>query len=48
VDKFHPLDNGAIQLIMVSMQNLQLLDNEDLSTYKDELENLNFQLSWVG
>lgn len=48
VDKFHPLDNGAIQLIMVSMQKLQLLDNEDLSTYKDELENLILQLSWVG
>jgi hypothetical protein len=42
VDKFNPLDDGAIQAIMSSMQNLQLLDSEDLSTYKDKLENLNF------
>ncbi len=48
VDKFHPMDNGAIQALMSSMQNLQLLDNEDLSVYKDKLENLNLQLSWVG
>jgi hypothetical protein len=48
VDKFHLLDDGAIQSIMSSVQNLQLLDSEDLSIYKDKLENLNLQLSWVG
>ncbi len=48
VDKFHPLDNGAIQSIMSSLQSLQLQDNEDLSTYKDKMDNLNMQLSWVG
>jgi len=47
VDKFYPLDNGTIQSIMSSMQNLQLSDSEDL-VYKDKLENLNLQLSWVG
>jgi len=30
------------------MQNLQLSDSEDLNVYKDKLENLNLQLSWVG
>jgi len=34
VDKFHPLDNGAIQSIMSSLQSLELQDNKDLSTYK--------------
>jgi hypothetical protein len=48
VDKYHPLDNGAIQSIMATMQNLQLHDSDDLSKYKDKLENLNLQLSWVG
>jgi hypothetical protein len=33
---------------MSSMQNLQLSDSEDLIVYRDKLENLNFQLSWVG
>jgi hypothetical protein len=33
---------------MSSLQSLQLHDNEDLSTYKDKMENLNMQLSWVG
>jgi hypothetical protein len=36
--KFNPLDAGAIQSIMTSMQNLTLLDIEDLSVYKDKLE----------
>jgi len=48
VHKFHPLDAGAIQAIMSSMQSLQLSDSEDLSIYRDKLENLNLQLSWVG
>jgi hypothetical protein len=48
VNKFHPLDNNAIQNIISSMQNLVLLDTEDLSSYKDKLENYNLQLSWVG
>jgi hypothetical protein len=48
VSKFHPLDDGAIQQIISSMQNLELLDSEDLNTYKDKLENFNLQLSWVG
>jgi hypothetical protein len=48
VDKFHPLDAGAIQSIMSSIQNLQLQDSEDLNIYRDKLENLNLQLSWVG
>ncbi len=48
VDKFHPLDNGAIQSLVSSMQNLQLLDSENLNTYRDKLENLSLQLSWVG
>jgi len=48
VDKYHPLDNGKIQSIMASMQNLQLPDSKDLSKYRDKLENLNLQLSWVG
>ncbi len=42
------LYNGTIQSIMSSMQNLQLSDSEDLNVYKDKLENLNLQLSWVG
>jgi hypothetical protein len=45
VDKFHPMDSGAIQALMSSMQSLQLLDTEDLSVYRDKLENLNLQLS---
>jgi len=48
VDKFHPLDNGTIQSIIPSMQNLQLPDSDNLSKYKDKLENLNLQLSWVS
>jgi len=48
VDKFHPMDSGAIQALMSSMQILQLLDIEDLSVYHEKLENLNLQLSWVG
>jgi len=41
VAKFHPLDNGSIQSIMTSLQNLQLPDSNDLSKYRDKLENLN-------
>jgi len=48
MDKYNPLDNGAIQSIMATMQNLQLHDSDDLSKYKDKLDNLNLQLSWVG
>jgi hypothetical protein len=48
VDKFHPMDSGAIQALMSSMHSLQLLDTEDLSVYREKLENLNLQLSWVG
>jgi len=33
---------------MSSLQNLQLPDSDDLSKYRDKLENLNMQLSWVG
>jgi hypothetical protein len=33
---------------MSTMQHLTLLDAEDLSVYKDKLENLNLQLTWVG
>jgi hypothetical protein len=33
---------------MSTMQNLTLLDTEDLSVFKDKLENLNLQLTWVG
>jgi hypothetical protein len=47
-DKFNPLDAGAVQSIMSTMQNLTLLDTEDLSVFKDKLENLNLQLTWVG
>jgi hypothetical protein len=48
VNKFHPLDDGAVQHIISSMQSLELLDSEDLSSYKNKLENYNLQLSWVG
>jgi hypothetical protein len=48
VNKFHPLDDGAVQNIIASMQSLELLDHEDLSVYKTKLENFNLQLSWVG
>jgi hypothetical protein len=48
VNKFHPFDNNAIQSIISSMRSLELLDSEDLSVYKDKLENYNLQLSWVG
>jgi hypothetical protein len=48
VNKFHPLDNNAIQSIISSMLALELLDAKDLSVYKDKLENYNLQLSWVG
>jgi hypothetical protein len=48
VNKFHLLDNNAIQNIISLMQNLVLLDTEDLSTYKDKHDNYNLQLSWVG
>jgi hypothetical protein len=48
VNKFHPLDNGAFQQIIASMQSLELLDTEDLSSYKNKLKNYNLQLSWVG
>jgi hypothetical protein len=48
VAKFHPLDNGSIQSIMSSLHNLQLPDSDDLSKYKDKLENFNMQLAWVG
>jgi hypothetical protein len=48
VNKFHPMDNNAIQNIISSMQALVLLDTEDLSVYRDKLENYNLQLSWVN
>jgi len=48
VDKFHPMDERAIQTIISSMQSLTLVDTEDLSVYQDKLENYNLQLSWVG
>jgi hypothetical protein len=48
VNKFHPLDDGAVQQIIASMQSLELPDYEDLSAYKNKLENFNLQLSWVG
>ena len=48
VDKFHPMDDRAIQEIILSMQYLVLADTEDLSIYRDILENYNLQLSWVG
>jgi hypothetical protein len=48
VDKFHPMDDRAIQAIISSMQSLVLADTEDLSSYRDKLENYNLQLSWVG
>jgi hypothetical protein len=48
VNKFHPLDDGAVQQIITSMQSLELHDHEDLSVYKNKLENFNLQLSWVG
>jgi hypothetical protein len=48
VDKFHPLDAHAIQNIVSSMQTLELSGMEDLSNYRDKLENYNLQLSWVG
>jgi hypothetical protein len=47
-DKFRPMDDRAIQIIISSMQNLTLADNEDFSVYKDKLKNYNLQLSWVG
>jgi hypothetical protein len=48
VNKFHPMDNRAIHTIISSMQSLTLADTEELSVYKDKLENYNLQLSWVG
>jgi hypothetical protein len=48
VNKFHPFHEWAIQTIILSMQNLELLDTEDLSIYRTKLENYNLQLSWVG
>ncbi len=42
VNKFHPMDNNAIQNIISSMQALVLLDTEDLSVYRDKLENYIF------
>jgi hypothetical protein len=42
------MDNNAIQNIISSMQALVLLDTEDLSVYRDKLENYNLQLSWVN
>jgi hypothetical protein len=48
VNKYHRLDNRAIQNIINAMQTLQLQDYEDLSVYHDKLENYNLQLSWVG
>jgi hypothetical protein len=48
VNKFHPMDNRAIHTIISSMQSLTLVDTEELSVYKDKLENYNLQLSWVG
>jgi hypothetical protein len=48
VDKFHPMVDRAIQSIISSMQSIALADTEDLSTYRDKLENYNLQLSWVG
>lgn len=48
VNKFHRLDNRAIQNIINSMQTLQLQDYKDLSVYRDKLENFNLQLSLVG
>jgi len=33
---------------MSSLHNLQLPESEDLSKYKDKLENLNMQFSGVG
>jgi len=47
-DKFNPLDAGAVQSIMATMQTLKLLDMEDPSIYKAKLENLNLHLTWVG
>jgi hypothetical protein len=41
VDKFQPMDDRAIQAIISSMQSLVLADNEDLSIYRDKLENYN-------
>jgi hypothetical protein len=48
VDKFHHMDERAIQTIISFMQSLTLVDTEDLSVYRDKLENYNLQLSWVG
>jgi hypothetical protein len=48
VNKFHPMDERAIENIISSMQFLTLADTEDLSVYRDKLENYNLQLSWVG
>jgi hypothetical protein len=48
VDKFHPMDDRTIQEIISSMQSLVLADTEDLSAYRDKLENYNLKLSWAG
>lgn len=48
VDKFHPMYDRAIQTIISSVQTLTIADSEDLSVYRDKLENYNLQLSWVG
>ncbi len=48
IKKIHPLNNHEIQNIISSMQSLELHDSEDLSVYKDKLENYNLQLLWVG
>jgi hypothetical protein len=39
INKFHPMDNRAIQNIISSMQTLNFADNEDISIYHDKLEN---------
>jgi hypothetical protein len=48
VDKFHPMDSGAIQALMSSMQSLQLLDTEDLSVYCDVISWKTSTSSFLG
>ena len=45
---FNPMDADAIKDLILKLQNLQCLDTQDLSSYFDDITDINSQLSWVG
>ena len=45
---FNPLDDEAVREIIKQINNFELDDSQDLSTYFDALTDWNSQLSWVG